>query len=240
MAFDLSKKDDIKKDADSTGRSSYLWESGIYDCQIDMAYIEESRGGALGLHLTLVSDDRRLRESFYMTSGTQKGKKNYYEDRKGEKRYLPGFQKASDLCRTAVDKDLEEIANGGEKKTINVWNNAQRKEVPTEKAHVLTSLIGESVKVGVVAEIVNRQVNNGSGKYVPSNEKRTENHISQFFNAETGMTGNEMEDPDVTEASHIEKWLEDNDGVTRNSFKEVDAPPAGNSGQSRGKSVFKK
>jgi len=230
MAFDLEEKEGVEKEVDRIG-GSYVWESGIYDCVVDMAYLEESAGGALGLHLTLVHNDRRLRESFYVTSGTAKGKKTTYS-REGKEFYLPGFTMARNLCLTAAGMTLQEVAKAGEKKVINLYDRAQQKEVPTEKEFVLTALVGKDVKVGVIKDVVNRRQRNAEGKYVPINEKREENHISQFFYPTDDMTVNEKESG-LTEADFINKWRAKNEGVDNVEYKEIpehelpEAPAAG-------------
>lgn len=224
MAFDLGEQADIKKVPDRTGAGSYTWDSGIYDCVVDMAYLEESKGGALGLHLTLVQNDRKLRESFYVTSGKSKGQKTYFMNQAGEKQYLPGFHQATNLCKTVLNQTLEEVANSAEAKTISVYDPAKRTEVDVEKKHVLTSLIGNAAKVGVIKEIVNKRVRNAQGTYVDSNEKREQNQISTFFYPIDGRIVNEVE-TGIEDALFIEQWKAENEGKTRDNFKEVEEVP---------------
>jgi hypothetical protein len=38
----LSMQDDVKVEELSTGGGSFLWDTGIYDCVVDMAYFDKS------------------------------------------------------------------------------------------------------------------------------------------------------------------------------------------------------
>jgi hypothetical protein len=54
--------------------------------------------GAMALNIRAKTEDgKEIRQQLRMTSGTAKGCKNYYEDKNGEKKYLPGFLMANAL-----------------------------------------------------------------------------------------------------------------------------------------------
>ena len=218
----LKIDDDVKLDEDTLGGGSFLWESGVYDCVVDMAYLDESKGGAMGLHLTLLNGTKKLKETLWITSGKAKGQKSTYIDAKGTKRPLPGYTQGLNLCMTAIDATLEDAANASEAKTINIYDFDAKKEKPTNVDHVMTNLIGKAIKVGVIKRVENKtKMNNASGQYEPINESRELNIISQFFYTDSGLSVMEKAKGE-TEAKFIKAWADANEGKTQNRFKKVE------------------
>ena len=81
----LSTDASIADEKDSVGSTGAL-DSGLYKAKVALAYITKSAGGAMGLVLNLKTDaNREIRQTLWMTSGTAKGAKNYYEDKNGDK-----------------------------------------------------------------------------------------------------------------------------------------------------------
>jgi hypothetical protein len=224
----LKIDDDVKLDEDTVGGGSFTWESGVYDVVVDMAYLNESKGGAMGLTLTLLNGKKKLKETLWITSGKAKGQKSTYIDQKGTKRPLPGYTQGLNLCMTAIDSTLEDAAHASEAKTINIYNFDAKKEQPTNMDHVMTNLIGKQVKVGVIKRIENKRGNDGSGKYIDLPETREVNVISQFFYADSGLSVMEKAKGE-TDAKFITEWKKVNDGNTHNRVKKVDAVTAGQS-----------
>jgi len=216
----LKIDDDVKLDEDTVGGGSFTWDSGVYDCIVDMAYLDESKGGAMGLHVTLLNGTKKMKETLWITSGELKGQKSTYIDAKGTKRPLPGYTQGLNLCMSAIDLTLEDAANASEAKTINIYNFDAKKEMPTAKEHVMTNLIGKKVKVGIIKRIENKRGNDGTGKYVDLPETREVNVISQFFYADTGLSVMEKAKGD-TEAKFIETWTAANAGKTHDRSKKV-------------------
>ena len=50
----FSMRDDIELKETSLGGGSFLWDTDVYTCIIDMAYFDRSVGGAHSLNLTLM------------------------------------------------------------------------------------------------------------------------------------------------------------------------------------------
>ena len=50
----LSMPKDMEFEELSSGGGSFLWETGIYDCVVDMVYFDKSKGGARSLNITVV------------------------------------------------------------------------------------------------------------------------------------------------------------------------------------------
>jgi len=239
MSFLSNLKTDgtIKEQGDSLG-GGFVLDSGVYDMVVDMAYINLSAGGAYGLVCVFKSaEGKTLKQTFWMTGGTAKGQLNYYVDKDGNKQYLPGFSQANALALLTVGKEIAECEP--EKKMVKAYNPDLKKEVPTEK-DVLTEMIGQPIKLGVIKQIVDKTTKAPDGTYQPTGETREENDIDKIFHAETGCTVTELRNGQ-TEAGFLPKWEEKWKGEVKNRAKGVkDAGKPGVPGTSATTSAPKK
>ena len=234
--FDNLKTDtSIQEETNSTGYS--VFESDIYDATIKLAYIAYSKGKAMSLNLVADIDGREFRQQLWMTSGEAKGCNNFYIDKAGKKHYLPGFNMANALCLLTVGKEVGDVAEASENKTISIYNYELKKEVPTE-VPVLTQLIGQEVSLGIIKEIVDKNVRNDSGDYVPSGETREQNEISKVFRKSDGMTVVEIKAKAET-ATFKQQWLDKNKDKTVNKAKgtAAGATPSGSASAGSSKAV---
>ncbi len=233
----LKIDDSIKEGGDSLG-GAVLIESGLYDANIEMAYLSTSKGGAMALNVVLLIEGESVRQTIYMTSGTAKGALNYYIGRDGQKVYLPGFQLANSIALLTVGKDISDV--DVEEKVIKLWDYDAKGEVPT-KVKVFMELLGKKIKVGMIKQIVDKNVKNDDGTYVPSGETRDENEISKVFHIDSGLTVTEIK-AEATEPGFITKWVEKWKGVTKNKAKGAGSTatsnPAATSAPKPAKSLF--
>lgn len=213
----LNSDETIVEEADTLGGGSTVLESDAYDLNIDLAYLSESKGGALSLVVDFKGKNKeKLTQVFWMTSGTAKGGKNYYIDKKsGDKRYLPGFSAANSLCRLVVGKEIGSLNT--QKKVINKWNYDLKKMAPTE-VDMFMDLLGLPVTVGVIKQVVDKTAITPGGTYEPTGETREENEVDKFFRTLDKLTATEIK-AGATEASFFDSWVEKNKGVTRNKAK---------------------
>ena len=208
----LKTDNTIEAEKDVLGGGGFIIPSQAVELVIDTAYIDQSKGGAYSLNLTFKNSP--LRSTIYMTN--RKGENFYVRDNK--KNYLPGFTLANSLCLLTVGKEISTLET--EEKVLNVWNAELKKVAPTPK-QVVMDLLGEAVTVGVVQRIENKNVlNQSTGKYDPTNEKRELNEVVKFFQADTGFTVPEIT-AQAKEAVFLSQWKEEWDGVVDDRFKEV-------------------
>lgn len=96
LLANLTSDESIANEKDSVGGGGVL-ESNIYPAKVTLAYVTKSGGGALGLVISAkTTEGRDIKQTLWMTSGTEKGCKNYYE-KDGQKHYLPGYLAANAL-----------------------------------------------------------------------------------------------------------------------------------------------
>ena len=138
-----------------------------------------------------------------MTSGTAKGSKNYYEDKNGEKHYLPGFIAANAICLLTVGKEISQLDT--ETKVINLYSAEAKAEVPT-KVEVIMDLLGQEIIAGIIKQTVDKtKKNEATGQYEATGETRDENEIDKFFRAKDRMTTAEIR-AQAEEATFINAW----------------------------------
>ena len=212
----LTTDESIANERDSLGNGGTL-DSGTYKCTINLAYITKSEGGALGLNLHLKTDGGRdIKQTLWMTSGTAKGCKNYYEDKQGNKNYLPGFIHANALSLLTVGQEISSLDT--ETKVVNAYSAAAKAEVPT-KVDMVMDLLGKEVLVGLIKQTVDKtKKNESTGIYEATGETREENEIDKLFRAKDRMTTAEIR-AQAEEPSFIETWEQKWAGKTRDKSK---------------------
>ena len=190
LLANLSTDESIANEKDSIGGSGPM-DSGLYPFVVSMAHINKAASGALGLVLTLKTEDgKEIRQTLWMTSGTAKGCKNYYEDKQGAKQYLPGFVHANALALLTVGKEISQLDT--ETKVINLYSAEAKAEVPT-KVEVVMDLLGQEILAGIIKQTVDKtKKNEATGAYEATGETREENEIDKFFRAKDRMTTAEI------------------------------------------------
>jgi hypothetical protein len=200
---------------DSVGGGGQV-ESGIYGAEITMAYLQKSavkngKGGALGVFLTFKTDEgKQVKQTIYIQSGVDKGEKATYTNKNGEEEYLPGYLLMNSLTCLTIGKELHEELDE-EEKAVKIYNFEAKADVAT-KVPVLTELIGQKVKIGVVKQTVSKKKLEG-GVYVTTGETRDENEIIKFFRYDDNMTTAEII-AEKTEATFYKDWLAKFEGKT--------------------------
>jgi hypothetical protein len=211
MLASLTTSEEIVNEKDSIGGNATL-DSAIYPMSIGMAYLKKSDGGALGLHLTLKSaDGKETRQAVYITSGNDKGNKNYYE-KDGVKNYLPGFNMANSLCLLTVGKEISQMET--EEKVLNIYSSDAKAEVPT-KVQVIMELLNQDILVGLLKQTVDKTSKGDDGKYHPTGETREENEIDKLFRAKDKLTTAEIR-AQVTEPAFHDAWAKKWTGQVKN------------------------
>ena len=212
----LATDSSIQNETDSVGSS--VLDSNVYPSTVETAYINKSDGGALGLVCTFKSGSKTIKQTFWMTSGTAKGCKNYYEDKNGEKKYLPGFIQANALALLTVGQEISALDT--ETKVIKAWNKDTKSEIPT-KVEMLMDLVGKDIVIGLVKQTVDKTTKADDGSYVATGETRDENEVDKFFRASDNKTTQEIRDQ--VDATFINTWFKKWIGQTKNKAKGVAA-----------------
>ena len=203
LLANLSTDESIANEKDSVGGGGVV-NSGLYGCSIILAYINKAPSGALALALTLkTAEGKEIRQMLWMTSGTAKGCKNYYEDKQGAKQYLPGFIQANAVCLLTVGKEISQLET--EVKVVNLYSSEAKAEVPT-KVDMLMDLLNQEIIAGIIKQTVDKtKKNEASGVYEATGETREENEIDKFFRAKDRMTTAEIR-AQAEEAVFINTW----------------------------------
>jgi len=151
----LSVDNDIQGESDRLG-GSFIWDTDAYECEIEAAFVGEAASGAMSVTYHFKNEqDKVLKPTIYVTSGKKKGCKPYYENGKGEKVYLPGFNQATAIGLVAAGKDLAGLNASVEKKTINLYDYDEKKDMP-KAVDMIMELIGTKVIIGVEKQVVDK------------------------------------------------------------------------------------
>jgi len=203
------------------GGGGYLWESGVYKATVKLVYLDQAASEAISFNIILENKEgKELKESMWIKSGKSKGNKTYYT-KDGKDYPLPGYATANSLCIAATGKPLPEIMKSLEKKTINIYNREQQKEVPTERP-VAMELKDKVVTVAVHQVMENKRKKEGD-KYVTTAETRSYNECKFFGNAD-GKTAEEI--LNNADAVIMDKWAAKNTGAVIDKTVKVDSSPS--------------
>jgi hypothetical protein len=200
-------------------------ESDLYTLTIEHAFVTAAASKALALNVHFKTDDgRQLRSQFWMSSGENKGCKNYYINKQGEKHYLPGFNQANALCLLTVGKEIGRLKT--EPKVIPLYDPSKGAEAPT-RVEMLTPLLGKTVIAGVIKQIVDKRAKSAdTGQYEPTGETRIENEVDKFFRAKDRFTVAEIR-AQLKAPEFIDQWKEKWVGETKDKSTGADGVKAG-------------
>lgn len=202
MLKNLASDSSIADEKDTLGGSRLL-NSGLHLMTVTLAYIQVAASGALGLVLAGKAEAGEMRQTLWMSSGKEKGGKNYYE-KDGKKTYLPGYLLANSLALLTAGKEISELDT--EKKVVNVYSADAGKEVPTQ-VDMLMDLVGKEILSGVIRQKVDKTKKNDAGVYEPTGETKEENEFDKFFRAKDRLTTSEIR-AGLTEAVFADQWAE--------------------------------
>ncbi len=216
----LASDDTIANERDSVGGNNIL-DSKIYPCKINTAYIGKAASGAMSLVVSLKTNTgNEIKQTLWMTSGTAKGGKNYYEQKDGTKQYLPGFTHANALALLSIGKEISELDT--ETKVMNVYSAEAKAEIPT-KVEMVMDLIGKDINIGIIRQKVDKtRKNEVTGIYEATGETKEENEIDKIFRADDNMTTAEIRGK-AEKATFYTVWEEKWSGKVKDKSKGTSA-----------------
>lgn len=223
MFSDVTSNNEVKEQGDSLG-GGFLLDSAIYEMEIKVAYGIVAGTGAKAVVVEAVTPaGQKYSTTQWVTSGTAKGGKNYWEDKDGNKRYLPGFENINTICLMTTEKELAALPM--EQKTLKIWNKEANAEVPTQ-VPVLTDLIGKKIYFGVLKQLEDKFDQNQETKVydVVTGETRETNDLDKIFHYPTKKTISEARGQQ--EATFAEQWAAKWAGQVKNKAKHAGDKPA--------------
>lgn len=199
----LAIDSDVESTNTDTLGGSFVKSTGLYPVMVDMAYLGKSAKGAmsLNLHLKVIADSSIVRQTLWVTSGDAKGNKNFYTDKNGKKRLLPGMLQADQIAQITTSKNMASLTP--EEKTIKLWDYETSVEKPT-KVHALTEMIGQPLLVGLHKVRTNKVKKDSEGKYIDQVDDRQFNEVDKIFFPD-GFSVTEKA-AEATEALFHGKW----------------------------------
>ena len=216
----VTEDKNVVDDGDRIG-GFQIWPSGLYKTKIDEAFMTVSNEGAIGLAVTLKNDKGNIYKEIFWVVG-KKGKT--YWERDGVRHNIPGFDRAKHLCLLTTGKTLKELEDTVEVKIINE-RNRDTSEMGQKKVDMVMGLLDQEINVGIIANIVDKNIKDDKGNWVPSGETREQNEIDKFFDSETNLTYSEIK-AGKTEPDFAAEWANNWNGKTKNKARGL--PGTGN------------
>lgn len=215
--FSNIQTEGLEEATDRVGGFTTL-DSGIYEATVTLAYVGKSQSSdAQSITVHYDVSGQEVRETYWISN--KNGEVSYPDKKDKTKRHpLPGFTSVEDLCLLTTGFPLQE--QDVEEKVVMLYNFEERKELP-QNVPVLVDLLGKSVTLGVIKQIVDKQAKDASGVYKNTGETRQENVVDKFFHTESRKTVTEVK-TNQPEAVFIEIWGKKNTGETRNRSKGVE------------------
>lgn len=215
--FNNLTSDNLETPKDTLGGGVRILESGIYEATVKLAYAGEAASGAISVTtLFELADGTEFRNTQYVSSGRDKGGKNFYTSKDGKDIPLPGFTIINDLCILTTENPLSE--QNTRERTIEIYDFEAKKNVPTA-VQCIEFVEGEKVWLGIQKVIENKtKKNESTGDYDKINEEREFNDIAKLFHFDTKVTVAEA--LNGAESTFFESWGKKHTGVTRNKYEE--------------------
>jgi len=182
----------------------YTLNSGSYAMRIDVAYFTTMDSGSQALNLVFKAADggkAEIRQTLYVTTGTEKGNNGYYLTKTGKKVILSDRQKAEQICQICCEQPLSALAT--EMKTVKIWDWPSRSNLPTE-VEVVTDLVNKPILLGIRKIHKNKQAKNDKGQWVATPEDQTINEVHKVWYP-SGLSTGEKDDGQ-TEGKFIHTW----------------------------------
>lgn len=155
-----------------------------------------------------------------MTSSIDKGCKNFYINKAGDKKYLPGYLHANHLCLLTTKKEISSLST--EEKVISLYDFAAKANVPT-KVNMVPDLLGKTVTLGIIKQVVDKNTKTDDGRWVATGETREENQVDRLFRSSDGRTVNEIKD-NINPGVFLQQWADKWTGVTKTKTSGATAP----------------
>jgi hypothetical protein len=233
----------LEETSDRLGGFAVL-ESGILTGTIKAMYAGASTSGARFIALIVMAGSKEYKETVYITN--KKGENFFLNKQDNSKKVpLPGFITIDDICLCTSGKPLAE--QSAEDKVVELYDGTAQKMLPTS-VPMLVDCLGKEISLGILKQLVNKNVKDSTGNYVATAETKEENTIDKVFHTESRMTTVEARNGAAAPAFWA-AWEEKNKGVTRDKRTVKDgqggavagAPPQANGTTApagRGTSLF--
>jgi hypothetical protein len=179
--------------------------SGTQVARIEMAYFSKSAKGASAVNLTFAlteNNDRKFRDTIYISSGDKKGNKTFYVNKSGAKVALPGYTLVNQLALCANGKGI--VHQDVDQKMVGIYDYETKKEEPTE-VPVISSLLGQEVMLGIVRHRDNKVIKTDTG-YKTTGEPRDSARLEKVFHTNGLSIAESL--AGESEPAFVEKWRE--------------------------------
>jgi len=224
----LALPSDAEAEEKDTLGGGFILESGVYEYDINMAYMIKSLNGATGVNAIFTKGKQQLKQTFWVASGDAKGNKTTFTNKGGKEQPLPGMAIMNSITFLTLGKQLSDLST--EEKLVRLYNYDAKEEIDT-KVQVITDLLKTKIVLGVMKNEVDvKKKVEGTNDYVTTGRTKFENEVTKAFQAGTNCSVPEVKGKE--DATFITKWNDKFKDTVRNKVEHkgpVGAPgaPAG-------------
>lgn len=197
MDFNLPQGVVVEEERDVSGFAPL--SSGVYKGVMQLAYIDQSAGGAASATFLVKIDNRVVQQTIYFSN--KEGAFTYKSKTDGTMHPLPGYSQVDSILQTVTGKGI--VGQDIEEKVINIYDYTARKEVPS-KRKVFVDTINKPVAIGI-QHISEERTTKESNYKVGDGTFREFNEFTKWFDPETGLTNTEVK-AKATEPKFLATW----------------------------------
>lgn len=224
--FGAHTTEGIEEVKDRLGGGFEVYDSGIYEATVKLAYAGKSNtAGSKSESITVLFDldGKEYRETFWITN---KEGLNYKVNDNNKKEMQAGFAYMDNLSLILTGNPLNKQAT--EEKMVKIYNFEQKKDIP-ESRHTLIDWEGKTITLALFKNLVNKQVKQPNGDYKDTADTRETNSIANFFDPKTRMTVQEAKSGKTT-GEFCAAWEAKHSGKVNDRRKIKDGGSAGSAG----------
>lgn len=205
--FGKGYEEKAEKVSDFSGKRTL--DSNVYEGTVRMAFAGQSANGAAFVTLDILLDNgKTYKETIYVSN---RDGDNTYVDKNKKIQYLPGFLTVNQLCLLGTGKDLFELEDTVETKTVKLYDFDVKAEVNTDVPSI-EGLRGAKVLLAIVEYEEAKKAKQGN-EYLPTGEIAIRNQIDKVYDLDTKQTY--VEKVEGKEATQHDSWISYNKGKVR-------------------------
>ena len=160
----------------------------IYKGTVKAAYLQKSASSeAMSVNFLIDVNGHEIRSRTWTTNRT--GGVTYKDKKSGEDVNLPGYNLIASAALMGLGIELHKLEV--EERTLKLYDFTAGKEV-NQAVNCFVEFHGQEITFGLQEQTVDKTKDDGTGKYVPTGETRTENEIVKFYANEPRVTGSEL------------------------------------------------
>lgn len=215
---------EVSTSKDSLSTGGFTWETGAYDTEIEVAYLDKNQWG--GKTVNYVFKDLAEGKTLKITDMYANENNETFNEYNGKKSLRVGYRRLVEMAMLACDMEIAEalLESKITEKIVELYDFDAGGVVEVPRM-VLTEFVGKRITLGITKNITNKKAKDDEGKWKTTNEEKISNSIEKLFRFNDKATMSEVEvakaNSGDVDPTFFEKWREDRGDKEINKFKET-------------------